>query len=259
MITCKQLQFSYKDKPIFHDLNFSLEDGSILCILGPNGVGKTTLLKSILQILPLQSGSIQLDTISLSEQKRKDIARLISYVPQAYHDTAFINTSVYHTILMGRFPFCQGQYRDEDYDMVDSILEEMHLQDLSFRNVKDLSGGEKQLVFIARALVQNCKVMILDEPLSSLDIKNQLEIIKLLVTISREKHITIITTIHDINLAVQLADKVLLLGKDLTYLFGDTKEIITPHNILNVYGVKSSILESGPIQQTYFPAFNESK
>lgn len=234
------LSFSYdKKKPVLDNISLSAKQGEILGILGPNGTGKTTLLKCLNKILVASSGEIIFDGLNLKELDAKAIAKLIAYVPQ-YSGDQFTMT-VIDCVMLGRLPYASRSYSESDKALVFNILRQLNLEDFAFRGLNTLSGGERQRVFIARALAQEPKCIILDEPTSSLDLHNQLFTLHTLASIAREKNIALIMTIHDLNLASMFCDKILMLKNAQIFAYGPSQEVLTTSNIEAMYKVKTAV------------------
>ena len=194
------LSFSYNNGPkILKDISLTVRQGEILGILGPNGTGKTTLIKCIDHILPPDSGEVAFDGHNLALLTPKEIAKIMAYVPQ--YAGNFFTMRVVDTVMMGRLPYAGRQYSQQDKAIVFDILQQMNLESLAFRSLNTMSGGERQRAFIARALAQQPQCIILDEPTSSLDLHNQLFILRTISNLAKNRHISVIMTIHDLNLA----------------------------------------------------------
>ena len=204
MLEISNLKFSYKNKEIFNQIDFNLESNEILSILGPNGVGKTTLLKCINRILRPQGGSILVENQDIMNIKRTEIAKKLGYVPQR-NET--VRITVFDAILLGRKPHIKWDVSNKDISLVNSAMKKLNMEDLSLRYLDELSGGELQKVGIARAIVQEPKILLLDEPTSSLDLKNQQEILYLLSEIVDGHDVSVIMTMQDINSALRFSDK----------------------------------------------------
>ena len=238
----KNLSFAYKKGfKILDDISISLEQGNILGILGPNGTGKTTFIKCINRIHEPLEGQIIFEDKNLRALKHEDVAKIIAYVPQ-YINTSF-SMSVIDAVMMGRLPYAKRSYSEDDKRIVFDVIRSMELEDFAFRNIRELSGGERQRVFVARALAQNPKMIILDEPTSSLDLHNQLFILRTIEKVAREKNITIVMTIHDLNLAAMFCDKILMLKNKKIFAYGSTDEVLTEDNVNTMYKVNTKITE----------------
>lgn len=245
MLEIKDVSFGYKkDSKILERISLSVKCGEILGILGPNGTGKTTFIKCINNILKPDSGIVLFDGKNISGMKQREIAKIIAYVPQ--YISSFFDTNVIDAVMMGRLPYAGRKYSAKDEKIVFEILRKMNLEKFAFRNIKEMSGGERQRVFIARAMAQQPKVIILDEPTSSLDLHNQLFILHTVAELAEANDIAIIMTIHDLNLASMFCDKILMLKDKHIFALGDTQKVLTEENIKAMYNVETKItLEDG--------------
>ncbi len=229
--------FSYNRHPVLSEVSFSLESGKIMCILGVNGAGKSTLLKCLNRILSPHHGTVLLDGKNLSNMDRTEVARFIGYVPQRHTDSCM---KVFETVLMGRKPHMGWKAEPGDYAVVENILKQMGLEPLSMRRVCDLSGGQLQKVIIARALAQTPKILLLDEPTSSLDMKNQLDLMRLIQKISKTQGISAIIAIHDLNVAVRFAEDFLFLKQGQVHSIL-TRKTLSAEVIQQVYGLEVAL------------------
>lgn len=231
------LNFSYGGHHVLADMNFQVERGELLAILGPNGAGKTTLLKCLNAIHKPRGGTVMIQDTSVFDLGPDDIAKLLGYVPQRVEAARL---TVFDTILMGRKPHIKWKVRDHDIKIVDAAIKRLSLEDLSLRYIDRLSGGELQKVSIARALVQEPEVMLLDEPTSSLDLKNQLDILRMVRNVVTGHRVSAVMTMHDLNTALRYADKFLFL-KDGGIRSCGGPECVTAEIIEEVYGVPVEI------------------
>lgn len=230
----KGIEFSYNHHPILDGVSFDLGPGEILGVLGVNGAGKSTLLKCINRILRPRVGSILLNDHNVRKMRGIEIARHFGYVPQKYVEESL---TVFDAVLLGRKPYIQWSASTGDLLIVEDILERLHLEHLALRPVDKLSGGELQKVIIARALAQEPEILLLDEPTSNLDLKNQLQVMSIITNAVKEYKISAVISLHDINLAMRFVDYFLML-KDGKVHFLSSKEEVTPEDIEAVYGVK---------------------
>ena len=240
-ITIKNLTFSYNSHMILDDINLVIENSEILSLVGPNGSGKTTLIKCIDRILK-PKGSILLDGQEIERMSRQDVARKIGYVPQS--SSSLLATTVFDTVLMGRRPHIGWKVGEADLEKVAEVLEKLKLDDLAMRDFSQLSGGQKQKVLIARALAQEPAVLLLDEPTSNLDMLHQLDVMETVSTLVKEKKISAVMAIHDLNLASRFSDKLVMLKKGKIYAAGGPKALLNESNIGNVYGIEAMILNA---------------
>jgi iron complex transport system ATP-binding protein len=213
--------------------------GEVVSILGRNGSGKTTLLKTINRILKPHRGTVLVDGAPVFTMSNNEIAKTIGYVPQR---SSGIRCTVFDAILLGRKPYIRWQVSSKDIEIVRGIIEFMGLQEHLLRDTSELSGGEFQKVLIARALAQEPKILLLDEPVNHLDIKNQIETLWHIREITNKLHIVTIIVIHDINLAMRFSDKYLFLKDGCVYAFG-SREMMNEENIRQVFGIDVKITE----------------
>jgi iron complex transport system ATP-binding protein len=228
------IQFQYPSRPVLKGVSFDLGKSQILGVLGINGAGKSTLLKCLNRILRPKNGDILLDGKSLLKMNGNQIARRIGYVPQKYGEEKL---TVYDTVLLGRKPHIQWAAAESDFQGVEKILRLLHLEEFAMRPLPELSGGEMQKVIIARALAQEPQILLLDEPISSLDLRNQLEVLELVAEIVRNYGLSAILSMHDINLALRFADRLLFLKDGKIHTLAD-RGAVTPRIIQDVYGVE---------------------
>ena len=228
------VEFTYNESPVLRNVGFELKKGQIMAILGVNGAGKTTLLKCLNRILRLKAGSVFLGGENVMDMSRNHIARHFAYVPQKYEDEYL---TVFDTVLLGRKPYIKWEATSNDLRIVEAILYRMNIEHLALRPTHKLSGGEMQKVIIAGALAQEPEVLLLDEPTSNLDLKNQLQVMQLVTHAVREHHMAAIVSVHDINLAFRFADHFLMLRDGRVHLLAPKGEV-TAEDIEKVYGVK---------------------
>ena len=236
MLKVENLCFRYGKggRLVLSGADLELKQGEIGILLGKNGSGKTTLFKNILGIEKPKSGKIRFDGEDLLKMKRRDRARRIAYVPQHIH---FGDLTVLDSVLMGRVSYFGMKAGAEDYMAVEKILEDMQLQSFASRSAEALSGGEKQKIAIARAMAQEPKLMVFDEPTGNLDIANEQLIIQEAKKLAREKNISILSSIHDVNQALAFGDKFFFM-KDGVVKYAGGKEIVTEEVIRDIYDIQ---------------------
>jgi len=245
VIDARNISFSYAAKPVMGNISFAIDEGQVIAVIGPNGSGKTTLLKIINGTLFPDAGQMLIDGKETGRWQRKEIAQKVAIVPQ---ETAMIFPFYAEEIvLMGRFPHL-GRYSFEDkkdYKIVHEAMEKTDTLAFADRRFSELSAGERQRVLIARALAQEPKVLLLDESTVFLDLKHQSQFLALLKQLNTEQQLTVIFVTHDINLAAQNADRIILLYSGEIYAIGKPAEVITAANIKEVYDVDAGI-DSNP-------------
>ncbi|OCL91885.1 ABC transporter ATP-binding protein [Aliarcobacter thereius] len=240
LIEAKNISFSYKNNQVLDDINFELNQGDILSLLGKNGSGKTTLLKILLGIFK-SKGEVKILDKSIKEYSNKELAKLISYVPQT-HQIPFDYT-IFDVVLMGRLPHIGlfSNYSSKDRDIAIKALEKVGILHLKEKIYSQVSGGERQLAFIARALTQSAKIIFMDEPVTGLDYGNQLKLLNFLKTLSKEGY-TFIKTTHYPEHALYASNKVMMLEKGKVLDFGDIEEKLTQENIKILYNIDVEII-----------------
>lgn len=241
MLEIKDITFRYSRRAplILDNINLTLEKGEIGILLGKNGSGKTTLFKNILGIEKPESGSISYDGKDLLRLSRRERAGYIAYVPQ---DIQFGDLTVYDTVLMGRMAYFGLRAGKEDEKITEEVLNDMGLTELASRNANELSGGERQKIAIARALVQEPKLLIFDEPTGNLDIANEQLILKEAKKVAKEKGIGILTSLHDLNQALDLGTKFFFI-KEGKIVYSGGPEIVTKEVIKEIFNADVEIIE----------------
>lgn len=246
MIEIEHLSFSFSKKTVLHDVSAVVADGTLCAVLGANGSGKTTLLRCISNQLVPQQGRVVLDGKDVRDYSTRGLSLKLSLVRQHAHtDFEF---SAFEIVLMGRNPY-QSHLQNEsrqDLDIVERCMKQTNTWHLRFSRFNEMSGGELQRVMIARALAQQTPVMLLDEPISSLDIAHQYDIMVLLRDISQNQHKTVLLVVHDLNMALQYCPQLILLHKGGILYQGDTEAGLTPDNIERVFGMHAK-LQNGHI------------
>jgi iron complex transport system ATP-binding protein len=238
ILKTKNLSFAYGKDQILYNINLNVNQGDCLVILGNNGAGKSTLIKCLNNILQPQDGSIILNDKAIKHYTKKDIAKLIAYVPQ---DIEFYNETVFNSVLLGRKPYMHFQTHHSDLIKTNQILKDLGIDHLALKNVCKLSGGQRQKVAFARALNQETPILLLDEPTANLDLKNQLMLVNLMKKIAKQNNKTLIVTMHDINLALRFANKFIFIKEKSIYKMGDQK-IITKGLIKDIYDIDIEIV-----------------
>lgn len=238
MLSVSGINFAYNHQPVLKGVSFSVGRGELCSILGNNGAGKSTLLKCLLGILEPADGTVLIERDDASQLSRMDMARRIGYVAQK--ESVNSRLTVFDAVLMGRRPHITWGAAKRDLEVVREVIESLGLEDLSMRYLDKLSGGELQKVFIARAIAQEPGIMLLDEPTSNLDFRNQLEVMETVDGAVTHRGISALMAIHDVNLALRFSDKFILL-KDGVILDCGGIEVVNPQTMEAVYGVKVEI------------------
>lgn len=236
-VDVKKLSLSVGGKKILEDINISIKNKEIVGIIGPNGSGKSTLLKCIYRVLHPDKGAIMLEGRDINSFSVRDTAKRMAVVAQ-HNETSF-DFTVMEMVLLGRSPHKKFMERDneKDYELAFDALDKVGMLALKDRSLSSLSGGEKQRIVLARALVQETECLILDEPTNHLDIRYQLQF----MSIAKELNVTVISAIHDLNIATMYCDKIFALKDGKIIGYGTPKEVITIEIIEHLYGVKSKV------------------
>jgi ABC-type cobalamin/Fe3+-siderophores transport system ATPase subunit len=234
----RNVSFSYGEREVLSDVSFTLGEGVVLGVVGPNGCGKTTLIKCLDRILA-PVGDVLIQGKDLSRYSSEELARTVAYVPQAL--SIGMAMTVLEVVLMGRRPHVRWSVSDTDLSLVTGMLARLSIGHLAFRKLTQVSGGERQKVMIARALVQDPSLLLLDEPTSALDVRHQLEVMSLIRSIVRERNIGALMAIHDLNLAARFCDAVVVLHRGSVIGAGPPGSLLTPALIGEVYGVRALV------------------
>jgi iron complex transport system ATP-binding protein len=231
-----QASFGYGNEAILRDISFRIEPGEMVGIIGPNGGGKSTLVRGLSRVLSPMRGSVKLDGIDLPRYERGELARRLSVVPQTPNLPEVFTTL--EIVLMGRSPYLGllGSETSRDYAAVEQAMRTTSTWHLRDRHVGELSGGERQRVVVARALAQEPKLLILDEPTTHLDIGHQLLVLDLLKDRNERHGLTVIAVFHDLNVAAQYCPRLLLLAEGRVYADGKPADVITAENVKRIYG-----------------------
>ncbi len=235
LLEIRELSFAYKKDPVLKNISFSVEEGQFIGLLGPNGGGKTTLLRAIGALVPVKTGQVLISNKDVSAIKRIEIARLVSYVPQL--SSPVPGFSVGETVLMGRTAYLKAlsQPSKQDIMAVEQAIERTGLLPVKDREVSSLSGGQYQRVLIARALAQETPLLLLDEPTAHLDIRFQSEVLALVKSL-KEK--TVMASFHDISLAKKYCGRVLLLDRGSVVADGEPLKTLSGQTIRSVFSVE---------------------
>ncbi len=241
-IEAKHLDFGYRGHRVGSDVSLSLDAGEVLCLLGPNGSGKTTLFKTLLGLLPPQGGKVLMDGADLRQSKRDEVARLVSYVPQAH--AAFFPFTVREMVLMGRTAhlgvFSSPSRRDRE--VAQSVIDRMRLTHLADSIYTRISGGERQLALIARALAQEARIIVMDEPTANLDFGNQVRVLEHIQSLALSG-IGVLLSTHDPDQAFLCANRVAMLHEGRLARVGTPADTITAESLRQLYGVDVTVTQ----------------
>lgn len=242
-IETKNLAGGYANQLIIQKINLAIEQGEWLSLVGANGSGKSTLLKMLSRILKPQMGHVFLDGQEIHSQPAQVVAQKLAILPQ--QQTLPPGLTVRQLVSLGRTPhqpWWQWDLNAEDLQTVEAAIAQTRIEQFSDRPVAELSGGERQRAFLALALAQKPKVLLLDEPTTYLDIRYQLELLELLKKLNQQQQLAIITVLHDVNLAARYSDRIAMLAQGCLATIGQPTEVLTPANMARVFGVKVVVL-----------------
>jgi iron complex transport system ATP-binding protein len=240
IIRIQEVEVRYGSFKVLDDVSMDVGEGEVVAVLGPNGSGKTTLLKTIDGILRPVKGSVYIDSKEVSRLSRRDVAKLAGFVPQ--HINVMRGVRVVDFVLTGRRPHIGIAPAARDLEVVLRYLRYVDAEHLADRDITELSGGELQRILIARALVAEPRVLLLDEPTSNLDISYQLAILDLITKLSKERKITVIMSLHDLTQAYRYAEKAVILSRGKIYAMGRTEEVLNEETVEATYGVKVTVI-----------------
>ena len=236
-IEIRNISFSYPGNDVLKNISFDVQPGECVGVLGNNGAGKSTLVTCINKILTPKTGEVYIDGQNILNMGRLEIARRISYVAQK---NELSQITVFDTVLLGRKPYIKWTISQNDIDICNAMIEQLGLSKFKLRYISELSGGELQKVMLARALAQQPKLLLLDEPTSNLDPKNQYETLNLVQKLAQQHNIGVLTVIHDLSLALRYCHKFLFMKDGFIYQYGD-ESVVTEETIMAVYGISSTV------------------
>lgn len=260
MLEIKNIDLSYQKKKVIKGLSVKFSSGEFCALLGPNGAGKSTLLKALIRYLPIENGQIFYKGRDYYKWSRQQLAKEIAIIPQDYQFQ--FDYTVKELILMGRFPYLNylQNYSKEDMKIVEMILTQLDLNHMEDKLYSCLSGGERRRVLIARALAQKTDILLMDEAFANLDINHQLEIMQLLWKINKNQQKLIILVSHNINLASEYCDRIIMLKKGEIIADGKPSQIIKPQNLELLYSSHIEVIKN-PITHKpnlIYPGKNEN-
>jgi len=240
-IVLENVTFGYTEgHPIIQDINLKIDEPGLYCILGPNGVGKSTLVKCVNKILVPTSGRVTIDGVDIAEMTHAEISKYIGYVPVASNEAFAM--SVLDTIMVGRYNHRRWGSESVDLEMVYRAMKLLRIRNLANRNFNALSAGQHQKVSIARGIVQETPVLILDEPTANLDVKYQVYVTELLRAFAEKKGVAVLTISHDLNITAKYAHKIIMLERPgRVFKVGTPQEVMTKENVEKVYGISCEV------------------
>jgi iron complex transport system ATP-binding protein len=242
------LDMNIADQQILRDINLTLREGEVTALLGHNGSGKSTLLKILARQQSHSNGQISLRGESFRDTDSRAFARIVGYLPQ--HPPATDGLTVRELVAMGRYPWKGplGRYTKEDHALIDQAIKDTDLVEFSNRVVDTLSGGERQRAWIAMLLAQKTRCLLLDEPISALDVKHQVETLRLIHRLATERELTVIVVLHDVDLAARFCDRLVALRQGELIADGSPRDIMDSGVLESIYGVPMGVLERAPGQ-----------
>jgi len=237
LLDASDVSFAYGDKPVLREVRITLAPGEVVALIGPNGSGKSTLIKCLIGHLSA-SGNVTWDGKPLSSWRRRDLAKSIAYLPQS---PAFDpQQQVVEVLRTGRAPYwgAFGLESRRDAEVVERTIDELRLGEWTNRHMDEISGGQRQLIYVARALIQEPRALLLDEPNTYLDLRHQVELGQLMRRLARERSLGLLVASHDLNLAAAFADRLVLLQDGAIVAEGTPDVVLDPERIARVYGVR---------------------
>jgi iron complex transport system ATP-binding protein len=242
MLKIENLTIFYGDRKILNNINLNVNSGEVVALIGPNGAGKSTLIRGVSGVIPIRSGEIYAGDVNLKSLSSMQRARQIAVVPQAVSlPPAF---TVWETVLLGRTPYLNflGQTSAKDEELTRLALEQADVLHLINSRMSEISGGEQQRVLLARALVQDTPILLMDEPTAHLDIRHQLDLLKLIAKYAREKNLTVLIALHDLNLASLFADRIAIVQNGVLCVAGSPQETLTTEILNSIYNVPVHVI-----------------
>lgn len=243
-IIIEDLSFSYNEKYVLRDISLNIEKNKFYCIIGPNGCGKTTLLKNISGNVEHKAGRILIENKEIRDLRIKEVARKVSFVPQ--NTSIDFEFSVLDVVMMGRSPYLRLFQNEgaKDLEIAHDAMKCTNTWHLKDKNINEISGGERQRVIVARALAQQTGILLMDEPISALDIHHQIELMDTIKKLVLSSDVTVVAVLHDLNMAAQYSDEIILMNSGEIVAKGVPEAVITEANLMNVYGLRASVIKN---------------
>ncbi len=243
-VKVSNVSYGYDAEKVLNNIDFELIGPGLTCIIGPNGVGKSTLVKCMNRVLSPDEGRVEIDGKEVREYKLSELAKFMAFVPVASENDNSMN--VLETVLMGRHPHQSFGSRNDDIHIAYQALGRVGIADLALRDAGSLSAGQQQKVAIAKGIAQEPKILILDEPTANLDIRHQILITKMLRGLAASEGMAVLMISHDLNIASRYGDRIIVMAKPgVIYSIGTPNEVITEKMLDEVYGVKSTVIDVG--------------
>ena len=241
IIRCENLTIGYNKKPLIKDINIAVKRGEIVTLIGPNGAGKSTLLKSLSRQLEPIEGSVYLDDKKLSEMSGSDLSKKVAILFTDRIKGEMMNC--YDVVATGRYPYTGyfGVLSSKDKEIVENTMKLVKVEELREKDFKKISDGQRQRIMLARALCQEPEIVLLDEPTSFLDIRHKLEFLSILEKMKEDKKLTVIMSVHELDIAQKISDRILCLKGDTVDKFGTPEEVFTEEYIRNLFDVAEDI------------------
>lgn len=253
ILEVKDVSFQYSGRTVIEDINLQVRPGEIIGILGPNGCGKTTLLKILNRNLKALTGTVLIEGDEVNEISKRAIAQRMAVVPQ--NNEVSFSFTVLDIVLMGRMPSLERfqEESEDDLRIVYDAMEKCNILQFAERYINHLSGGERQRAIIARALAQEPKILLMDEPTLHLDVNHQIDMLDMVTGLAREEGLTVVIVTHDLSLAARYCDRLFLISDHRIAAFGPVREVLTPENMRHVFSIDAYVEENervgGPVVQ----------
>lgn len=243
MIEINQLHVKYGDRTILKDINVKIPQGKLIALIGPNGAGKSTLLSMIARLEKADQGTVTIDGMELSRYTLADFATKLGFLKQ--HNNFELKHRVHELVAFGRFPHSRGRLQDLDLEVIEATIDRMNLAHIRNAFIDEISGGERQRVFLAMIIAQDTDYILLDEPLNNLDMKHAVEIMQVTKRLTQEFGKTVVMVLHDINFAANYADVVIGMKDGAIHFMDDTQHIMQEHILKSLFDIEFRMVRDG--------------